>query len=815
MLRVKCWWAAFALLLGVLLAPCAARAQSAPAEIEVRVTDAAGKPLANARVYVNGPLSTSALTPSDGTIRFTSVEPGLYRLRVALAGYNAVDADEVEALAGLRKIVEITLTRTLPRPAGPQPSPAPGGLQEIGRVQARAPVNVSAVSVDEGNPIRRISENLADALDKLAGVTVDQALQGNTLTISLRGADPSQTATSIGGAGVVGAASGTLQAVAADLSSGVSADSGSSIGAIGGAVNFNTLQPTRTWQAQLSGSYGGYERSSAQLSLSGSYHKLGIALQHATRGGDSVLTGLRFTDTSGETYVHDGAFDRLGDIVKLRYPLGHVTLTAQYLAATTRNAPLCDQWVTVLPCGYGPGGSIRNRAVLGNVLFQGQVGNVTVQGAVVRNWFHQHDDEPGRVVAGIPSPYRLDGNQSVTGFSDYSTIAVHRHTFLLNVGSYSGSGTTVTTGRFQGVAPSVVRQAYTVLGDTLKFSDRLSATLAYGSNVSLVQSQSAADLTVQLTPSRQETLTFGSGIYGGGTGQRSAGFFSDPAAATYNCAGDSVLVTGPNDPPQPGLLNSTSLSYQRRGRRGSLNVGAYDRLSRGGILNAQFPLASLGPGAVPPGYLDTVGAFWHEPAICGGAPFDPARVYVAAAVSGATVHYRGVDASGQLVLGRSVIALPSYSVSSAALASDDPRLTGPGSGYAVGAQLPFRPLHRAGLLLDAIQRKAALEYVVNGTWTSGNNPAGLGSYVIVSAGASWTARRGRLSLFVNNLFNADTGLFGRTEFAQPLALRGGGTYLPVPTLLQPRTFTILYSARIEPPPPPRPPAPRPPAGGGR
>jgi Carboxypeptidase regulatory-like domain len=813
-MRVTWWWAAFAALLGVLLAPCAARAQSAPAEIEVRVTDAAGKPLANARVYVNGPLSTSALTPADGTIRFTSVEPGLYRLRVALAGYNAVDADEVEALAGLRKIVDVTLTRTVARPAGPQPSPQPGALQEIGRVQARAPVNVSAVSVDEGNPIRRISENLADALDKLAGVTVDQALQGNTLTISLRG-DPTQTATSIGGAGVVGAASGTLQAVAADLSSGVSADSSSSIGAIGGAVNFNTLQPTRTWQAQLSASYGGYERSSAQISLSGSSHKLGIALQHATRGGDSVLTGLRFADTSGETYVHDGAFDRLGDFVKLRYPLGHFTVTAQYLAATTHNTPLCDQWVTVLPCGYGPGGSITNRATLGNVLFQGQVGNVTVMGAVVRNSFHQLDDELGRVVAGIPSPYRLEGSQSVTGFSDYSTIAVHRHTFLLNLGSYSGSGTTVTTGRFQGVAPSAVRRAYTVVGDTLKFSDRWSATLAYGSNVSLVQSQSAADLNVQLTPSRQETLTFGTGVYGGGTNQRSAGFFSDPGAATYNCAGGSVLVTGPSDQPQAGLFDSRWLSYQRRGRRGSLNVSAYDQLARGGTLNAQFPLASLGAGDVPPGYLDTVGAFWHEPAICGGAPFDPSRVYVAAAVSGTTVHYRGVDASGQVVLGRSVIALPSYSVSAAALASDDPRLTAPGSGYAVGAQLPFRPLHRAGLLLDAIQRKAALEYVVNGTWTSANNPAGLGSYVIVSAGTTWTARRGRLSLFVNNLFNADTGLFGRAEFAQPLPLRGGGFYTPVPALLQPRTFTILYSARIEGPPPPRPPAPRPTAAPGR
>ena len=297
-MRVKMWLVASVFALCMPFLPCAAHAQSAPAEIEVRVSNAAGLPLADARVYVTGPLSTSQLTPRDGVIRFSDVDPGLYHIRVALAGYNGVDVDEVETLSGQRKIVEVTLTRTaskLAAGATPAPSPAPGSLQEIGRVQARPAVTVSTVDVDEGNPIRRISENLADALDKIAGVSVFQAQQGNTLTISLRNADPSQTSTSIGGAGVVGAAGGTLQAIAADLSSGVSTDSTSSIATVGGAVNYRTAQPTRTWQAQASGSYGSYERSFAQMTLTGSYHKLGIALQHATRGGNSVLSGLRFS----------------------------------------------------------------------------------------------------------------------------------------------------------------------------------------------------------------------------------------------------------------------------------------------------------------------------------------------------------------------------------------------------------------------------------------------------------------------------------------------------------------------------------------
>lgn len=93
-----------------------------------------------------------------------------------------------------------------------------------------------------------------------------------------------------------------------------------------------------------------------------------------------------------------------------------------------------------------------------------------------------------------------------------------------------------------------------------------------------------------------------------------------------------------------------------------------------------------------------------------------------------------------------------------------------------------------------MQPRAKLEWVVNGTWTSANNQLSLGSFIQVAAGVTWSAQRGRVSLFANNLFNADTGLFATREFAQSMPLRGG-TYVPVPTLLAPRTYTVLYSVR--------------------
>jgi carboxypeptidase family protein len=795
-MRARLLLVTFLVALLAFAAPSAARAQTAPSEIEVRVTDAAHKPLADARVYISGALTTSALTPRDGKLRFTDVQPGLYRLRIVLAGYTGVEVDDVEALAGRRKIVEVMLERVLPKgAAAATPAPdATGGLKEIGRVQARPAVTLSSVDVDEGNPVRRISENLADALDKIAGISVSQDQQFGTLSISLGNADASRTLASAGGVPLVGGGAGTLQAVAADLSTGVSTDS-NNLGAVGGAVNFRTLEPTRTWQGQTTASYGGYERTALQFSLSGSYHKLGVAVQHAVRGGDSILTGLRFEDTSGQTYVHDGAYDREADFLKLRYPLGHVTLTASYLAGTNRSSPLCDQFVTALPCGYGPGGSIHSKSHVESAGAQGQIGNVIVSLSAFSSTYGVIDDELTRVVAGIPSPYRSDSAGVSTGFSMGQTIAIHRHTLSLSVNSYNSRGQTIASGQFGGVAPYFYRYSGIIVADTLKLSDRWSATVDYGSSISLAQARSAAEVNLTLTPSRAETISLGIGNYGNGSYSNIGGFFGDPASALYNCPADEVRVAGPADAPSAGSQTSSSLSYSRRGRRGTLSIRASDSTDRNGSFNAQFPLLALAPGAIPPGYLDQLAGYWHGSTICGGRAFNPSRVYVAEQVAGATVRYRNVDASGQLVLGRSVIALPSYSVNSAVLTSADPRLLYAGSTFAVGAQLPYRPLHKAGLLIDAQQPRARLEWVVNGTWTSGNNGNSLGSYIQVAAGVTWNAQRGRVSLFANNLFNTDTGLFATREFVQPFALRGGGQYFPVPLLLPPRTYTLLYSVR--------------------
>jgi hypothetical protein len=97
------------------------------------------------------------------------------------------------------------------------------------------------------------------------------------------------------------------------------------------------------------------------------------------------------------------------------------------------------------------------------------------------------------------------------------------------------------------------------------------------------------------------------------------------SARKYDCQTGEVRVQGPADAPVAGTSENTQIDYSRRGKRGSIHIGAYDNVDRGGYQSALFPL----------------------------------------------------------------LALP--------------------AAYAPGAQIPFLPLHKAGLLIDAIQPRAKLE----------------------------------------------------------------------------------------------------------
>ena len=164
---------------------------------------------------------------------------------------------------------------------------------------------------------------------------------------------------------------------------------GAQAGALGGSVNFRTLQPTQTWQTKVASSYGTFDKYNYQIGETGSIGKLGIALLHTKRAGNSPLTFQDYTDQSGIDYAHAGENANIGDFLKLRYGLADARrcmFTA--LQNNQATASLCTQFVTPLPCGIGPdnGSTGQFRFMYGTV--QSLIGRDRDRGDRVRQRQH-------------------------------------------------------------------------------------------------------------------------------------------------------------------------------------------------------------------------------------------------------------------------------------------------------------------------------------------------------------------------------------------------------------------------------------------
>jgi outer membrane receptor for monomeric catechols len=249
-----------ALVAGTLF-PAGAQSSTDTGVIQITVRDAGGnQTLGDARVFLMGPTVASALTNTSGIVKYTDVPSGIYRVRVSKPSYTGVTSKAFEVLQNKQVDVDVDLGQQQPQQAQNAPSDT-SGLKVIGTVKTRVVINTT--DVDDNSGVRKISDSLTDALGTIAGVdvTTDSNDPNSPQTISLRGHDESQTAVTLDGIplGAPGAAT-DLRKVNTDLFSGAGVSFGAQAGALGGAVNFRTLQPTQTWQTQLSSSYGTFDK---------------------------------------------------------------------------------------------------------------------------------------------------------------------------------------------------------------------------------------------------------------------------------------------------------------------------------------------------------------------------------------------------------------------------------------------------------------------------------------------------------------------------------------------------------------------------
>jgi hypothetical protein len=768
-----------------------ASADTDTGEITITVVDAkTASPVADARALLIGPTTASSLTTSGGEIHYTDVPAGIYRVRVFRRDYQPGISKDFDVLNGRAVAVRVELAPV-----------EQSGLKVIGSVTARSSVNITTSDISDSSAVRRLSDSLTDALDKLAGVSVTQSSgdPSSTVTVSLRNHDESQTAVTLDGIPLGPPGSGVnLRSVNTDLFSGASASFAPGAGSLGGSLNFRTLQPTQNWQTRLAGTSGTYDRSNYQIGETGSVDKLGLALLYTWRGSNNPLTGQTYLDQSGLDYAHGGESLAEGNFIKFRYRLDdRTTVSGTGLVSNNRVEALCTQFVTIVPCGAGPDNQTTGRFAFGYGTVQSSIGDVVATLSIYSNSNRGDSDFSNRYIDGVPSPSQVLTSAYSRGIAYSASTTQGRHTLTFSGNTYAATNESNPLTGSQFVVPftNAVSSSTEQLQDVVKASDklsynaRLSVAATTGAGTSLLGGFGAG-WRPQKNDALDATFSFGSSQ----PGTNVVKSFSDPASARFDCGANAAIVGGPGDSAGPQSAVSADLAWTHQLPWGSFTVDAYHQRQTGQLINALVNAVSEPAGFFPNGYLATLAANYQGALVCGAsAVLAPSDVYVTQSVGGTARTYEGFDISARIALGRYAVVLPNYSTSSAVLSAAGTFLAGAISTSILGAQLPGRPVHRGGITFDALLPRSGTELLANAQYTGSNNFQNLGPYVTASFGIAHDVGAGRLTLFENNAFNTYAGEFTSAAYAQPIRLSNGGQLALGANPLTPRTISLTYA----------------------
>lgn len=785
--------------LSVFLIPAApVFAQSDSGQIRIVVDDGSAKtPIELARVVLDGPVVTSELTGKNGQVLFTDVPDGIYRARVAKSGYQTITSASFEVVNGRAVTLNVALALSTT-------------LKVIGTVTAHSSVTVSTTSINEDSAQRKLSTDLADALNKLSGVTVSTSDDSSdaTQTISLEGHDASQTQLTLDGIPLnAPGTAGNLGAFATDLFSGASVRTGPQAGGLGGGVNFSTLQPTISWLSNLqlgTGSNGKYNYSFAE---SGSVGKLGFAAQNTYRLMPSLVDGEKFLDASGLDYVHDGDSTVSGNLAKLRYEFSDSqTLTGTFMSSARDTAIACLRISGGLPCGSGPNNTNDNSMQLYSLTDNALIGETTVQASVYSSTFHTVSDQLNRFVNGEAEPIEFSTDVRNAGYSVSATLpSRERHTISLQ--TYATTSELATTPLVSQARPYYFGSqpssyASFQINDSIRSNDKLTLGESFGaSRASNASASVLGSVSATWRPTARDTLSASYAIGGVAASPGRSTILTDPASLRFDCNGNVAYGNAPGDQPAANSSTSSRASYTRALHAGSVTFSVYRQVQNNVVLPVQVNGSALvDMGILSPDYLARVRQLYDSPAGCNaaaGTPFAASQLYFSSPVGGVQRTYQGGSVSGFIQLGRLVVQ-PYYNVQSATIQSNDPRIANPYSITISGAQVPNVPLHRAGITLDYRAPHSSVEWLADAQYVGGNNPNNLPAYTTFDAGASTQLKSGTLTVAASNITNAYAGIFASPQNAVPYVTENGTTIATLARPLQPRSYSVTYNVKFGP-----------------
>jgi TonB-dependent Receptor Plug Domain/Carboxypeptidase regulatory-like domain len=780
----------------------AARAQSDTGEIDIVVSDATSKqPLELARVLLNGPVITAEVTGKNGKVTFTDVPDGIYRARIVKRGYESLTSASFEVLDGRVVTVNFSL------------APENNGLKVIGHVTAKSSSTISSNSIDQNSPQRRLSTDLADALNKLSGVSVSTSSEDTdaTQTISLEGHDASQTQLTLDGIPLNAPGSaGNLGSFATDLFQGASVRTGATLGGMGGSVNFSTLQPTLSWVSQLQLSVGSNGRYNYSVAETGSAGKVGLAVQTVSRLYPSLVDGELYLDASGLDYVHDGDSSIYGNLIKARYEFGDTnSLSATFLNSWRNTNVVCLRYngdpATTLPCGYGPGNTDTSNVQLYSLSDNALIGATQLQASLFSVDSSSVLNELARYVNGVPSPSGFSSDTKSTGYSLNATLpAQQKHTISIQAyGATSQFATTPLTPLVAQYYNGSETTSYSVLQatDTIHSSDKLMLTGSAGVSTATGNSglSELATIAAAWRPTTSDTYTASFSLGGAAATQGRLQILSDPASLRFDCNGKVAYGNAPGQQPQNNSTNSVRVGYTRQLRGGNVGITLYRQVQNNVLLPIYVNGTVLNAlGQLPYGYLAQVAAIYNSPAGCNTPPSTPflaQQLYFTTPVSGVQRLYQGAEATGYFTLGNLVVQAY-YNLTGAQAESSSYYFDNPWAITIPGQQLPNVPLQKAGIVLDYKSPHSILEWLADAQHVGSNNPNNLPPYTTYDAGVTAQLNFGTVTLAASNITNTYSGIFASPANAVPFTTAGGYVIPNIARPLSPRTISATYAVKF-------------------
>ncbi len=337
-----------------------AQPQATVGSITGTVTDSQLHALGGVAVDLTGPAKYHAVSASNGSFSFSNVAPGVYKLTVIKAGFAAASQD-VYVLPSSATTATVEL----------QPIEF-SSIREIGSVSvsanARNAINTSTAAVatisgsaftDQGD-----YENLNRTLDELPGVSIgigsgfagDGIANGASPLVtgipSIRGALPYETASLIDGHPISIGVYGTFNPAIlspymlddVEVVKGPGAAAPNINYAIGGTINFRTLEPTRKDHVSLDTSIDQFGGEMANLRATGTTAsgKLGYAFDYqtnGTQGPDRGYTPLDPLNLSNGAIVNGQVACGNSAVAGACFP-SVVPVNSPFAAASNLTAPL-------------------------------------------------------------------------------------------------------------------------------------------------------------------------------------------------------------------------------------------------------------------------------------------------------------------------------------------------------------------------------------------------------------------------------------------------------------------------------------------